>query len=324
MEEPDWQIPARLQPLPERYPFDLLHALRAVVGLRAQIPPDAFTAPILGTERTGNGVLIREDGLVLTIGYLITEAETVWLTTADGGGVPAHVVGIDQATGFGLVQALGRIRLPALEIGDSASLGPGMPVLFAASGGRHHALEAHVVGRDPFAGYWEYLLERPLFTAPAHPFWGGAALVDGAGKLVGIGSLVVQRAEGEGRQADMNMVVPIELLPPILEPMMATGRSPTPPRPWLGIYCGEMQGVVIIRNIAPGGPAEKADLRPGDHIVAVGDTEIGDLAGLWRAVWASGDAGVPVKLSIARGRQVTDIIFASADRAAFLKRPKLH
>ena len=185
----DWEIPSEFQPKPEDYDFDLEGALGAVLGLQATVPDDAFTAGTLGTERAGSGVLIRKDGLVLTIGYLITEAESIWLTSTVGGAVPATVLGYDQETGFGLVQALGRLNVPPLEIGASQRVGAGDRGVVAAEGGRRHAVAATVVARQEFAGYWEYLLDRAVFTAPAHPFWGGAALIGGDGKLLGVGSL---------------------------------------------------------------------------------------------------------------------------------------
>src|SRR6476661_3711541 len=185
----EWEIPAEIQPQPDEWGFDLERALSAVVGLQAAVPEDAFTAAVLGTERAGSGVLIREEGLVLTIGYLITEAESIWLTSSVGGAVPATVIGYDQETGFGLVQALGRLNVPPLEIGASQRVGAGDRGVVAAEGGRRHAVAATVVARQEFAGYWEYLLDRAIFTAPAHPFWGGAALIGGDGSLIGVGSL---------------------------------------------------------------------------------------------------------------------------------------
>src|SRR6266478_6069962 len=116
----DWKVPPNDQPRPADYAFDLEVAMGAVVGLRAMIPEDAFTAQMLGTERAGNGVLIRDSGLILTIGYLITEAESLWLTPLSGPPVPGHALAYDQETGFGLVQALARMDLPALQIGNSS------------------------------------------------------------------------------------------------------------------------------------------------------------------------------------------------------------
>src|SRR4051812_41054112 len=269
MDEPDWKIPDRLQPTPEQYAFDLEEAMRSVLVVRANIPADATTAQMLGTERSGNAVLIGKDGLALTIGYLINEAESVWLTSPEGHVAPAHVVAIDQSSGFGLVQALGKLDLPALQIGDSTEVGRGDAALFAAAGGRHHALKVDIAGRQPFAGYWEYLLEHPFFTHPAHPVWSGGALISDDGKLIGIGSLIVQHSLPGGRQTDLNMVVPTELLTPIMEDLLTRGRSSAPPRPWLGLYCGENEGIVFVQRVTPGGPADQAHLRPGDRIVAV-------------------------------------------------------
>ena len=252
MSDPEWKIPDRLQPKPEHYEFDLEQAQRAVVSIKTTIPSDAFTAPLLGTERAGNGVLINAKGLVLTIGYLVTEAETVWLTTA-AGVVQGHVLAIDQSSGFALVQALGRIELPWLELGASAEVETGAQAVFAGAGGLHHSIAVEVMARRPFAGYWEYLVDRPFFTAPAHPFWGGGALIGEDGKLIGVGSLILQQSTPEGEQTDLNMCVPVELLTPILDDLLSRGRSAAPARPWLGIYCGEDEGHVFVQRISPAG-----------------------------------------------------------------------
>ena len=195
MAEPSaWAFPASLQPKAERLRFDLDATMNAVVMLRTEIPEDAFTAPILGTERFGNGVVIRDDGLVLTIGYLITEAESIWLTTNDGTVVPGHPLAYDFATGLGLVLPLGRLDVPALPSGSAASVGAGDAAIVIGHGGRAHALEAQVFAKREFAGFWEYVLDEALFTTPPHPEWSGAALVGMDGRLVGIGSLFVQEA----------------------------------------------------------------------------------------------------------------------------------
>ena len=213
-----------MRPKPEDWRFDLDHALDAVVLVRAEIPEDAFTAPILGTERAGNGVVIREDGLVLTIGYLITEASVIWLTTNKGAAIGGFPLAYDQATGFGLVQPLGKLGVRPIERGSAAAIRVGENVVVAGHGGRAHALKATVFAKREFAGYWEYVLDEALFTAPAHPQWGGAALIDADGKLVGIGSLLVQEKIDAGTLQG-NMFVPIDLLDPILDDMVKTGRA---------------------------------------------------------------------------------------------------
>jgi S1-C subfamily serine protease len=320
----DWEIPANLQPDPNDYPYDLERTLSAVVGLRSYIPPDAFTAGTLGTERSGSGVVIRESGLVATIGYLITEAETIWITSSDGRAVAGHALAYDQETGFGLVQALGRLNLPALDLGDSDSLKVGDQVVFAASGGRHHSVETRVVGRQEFAGYWEYVLDDAMFTAPAHPFWGGCGLIGGDGKLMGIGSLILQQGDRKGRRLDMNMVVPIGLLSPILNDLLSYGRVNRPARPWLGMFATEADEALVIGGLSDNGPAEQAGVRTGDRVLSVNGEDVGDLAGLWRRVWASGSAGAEVKLRVLRDTGAITISVRSGDRAKFLKSPKLH
>ncbi|MFZ0776980.1 MAG: S1C family serine protease, partial [Xanthobacteraceae bacterium] len=182
----DWKVPSSAQPKADDYSYDLEQALSCVVGLRTIVPPDAFTADTLGTERAGNGVFIRGNGLVLTVGYLITEAETLWITLNDGRSVPGHVLGYDQETGFGLVQALAKLDVPALEIGDSTAASMGERIVVGGFGGRHRSVAARIVAKQEFAGYWEYVLDEAIFTAPAHPNWGGTALIGPAGELLGI------------------------------------------------------------------------------------------------------------------------------------------
>lgn len=320
---PDWEIPANLQPDPEDYGFDLERTLKSVLGLRANVPPDAFTAGTLGTDRVGNGVVIREDGLVLTIGYLITEAETVWLITNDGRAVQGHALAFDQISGFGLVQALGRLGLPAIEFGDSDALKVGAEAVMAAGGGRQHAIEAKVVGRQEFAGYWEYLLDNAIFTAPAHPFWSGSALIGKDGKLLGTGSLILQQGDGK-RRMDMNMIVPVANLRPVLEDLLTTGRVAKPPRPWLGLYAMEGDGGLIVGGVSEKGPAARAGVQQGDRIVALGDDDITDLGTLWRKLWATGPAGTPITLKLNRDGSPVTVRITSADRTSFLRAPRLH
>jgi S1-C subfamily serine protease len=322
----EWEIPAEIQPKADDCAFDLDSALGAVLGLQATIPDDAFTAATLGTERAGSGVLIRKDGLVLTIGYLITEAESIWLTSSVGGAVPGHVLAYDQETGFGLVQALGRLSVPPMELGTGMRVGAGDRAIIAAEGGRRHAIAATVVARQEFAGHWEYLLDRAIFTAPAHPFWGGAALIAGDGRLIGIGSLHVQHANGRQLRRDVNMIVPVDLLPPILDDMLTYGRPNRPARPWLGLYAAEVddEDAVVVAGMSERGPAINSGLKPGDRIVAVRDEPVPSLAAFWRKVWASGPAGTDVVLQVVRDNNPITVRIASRDRTRLLKTPKLH
>jgi S1-C subfamily serine protease len=320
----DWKVPAAVQPDPADYGYDLQRALNAVVGLHTLVPADAFTAETLGTERAGNGVLINEKGLVLTIGYLITEAETVWLHLADGHAVPGHVLGYDQASGFGLVQALARLDLPALRIGQSSAVATGDSVVVAGAGGRARSVAATVVTKQEFAGYWEYVLDEAIFTGPAHPNWGGTAVIGANGELVGIGSLQLQQARETGPGEHLNMVVPIDLLPPILNDLQTLGRPNRPPRPWLGFYVTEVEDKAVVVGLASGGPAQKAKLQTGDMILSVAGQPVNDLVGLFRGIWSLGDAGVEVPLSVFRDGRTFDVRVTSSDRNRFLKTPSVH
>jgi S1-C subfamily serine protease len=319
----EWRITPARQPKPEDYRYDLDGALSSVVGLRAIAPEDAFTAETLGTERAGSGAVIR-DGVVLTIGYLITEAEEIWLATGDGRSVPGHPLASDQVTGFGLVQALGALDLPVLPLGRSASAPPGTPTVIGAAGGRHHSVASFIVGKQEFAGYWEYFLDEAIFAAPAHPFWGGTALIGPAGDLLGIGSLQVEQQGKSGEGVHLNMVVPIDLLHPILDDLLTTGRAKRAPRPWLGLFATEVEGKIFVVGLSSGAPAQRADLHPGDMIVSVAGQPVGNLAGFFRSVWALGSAGVEVPLTVFRDGRSFELRVPSGDRDAFLKPPRMH
>lgn len=318
----EWKVPQAVQPRAEDYSYDLERTLSSVVGLHSIVPPDAFTADTLGVERAGNGVLI-DDGLVLTVGYLITEAETVWLHLGDGHVMQGHALGLDQETGFGLVQALGKIDLPALEIGFSKSADVGERVVVGGAGGRTRSLAGRIAARQEFAGYWEYVLDEAIFTYPAHPNWGGTALISGTGKLIGIGSLQLERARG-GKNEHLNMVVPIDLLNPILDDLRKFGRVNRPVRPWLGVYSTEIEDKVVVVGIAPKGPAARAEIKTGDVVVAVNGDRISTLAGMYRKIWMLGQAGVEVPLTLYRDGVTFDVRVNSSDRAKFLKGPRLH
>jgi S1-C subfamily serine protease len=318
----EWKVPLSAQPRAEDYSYDLERALSSVVGLHSIIPPDGFTAETLGAERAGNGVLI-DDGLVLTIGYLITEAATVWLHLGDGRVVEGHALALDQETGFGLVQALGRIDVPVLPIGSSRAAEIGERVVIGGAGGRTRSLAGRIAAKQEFAGYWEYVLNEAIFTSPAHPNWGGTALISPQGELIGIGSLQLERAR-EGKNEHLNMVVPIDLLPPILDDLRKFGRVNKPPRPWLGLYSTEIEDKIVAVGIAPKGPAARVELKTGDVILAVKGENVSSLAAFYRKVWSLGQAGVEVPLTLYREGVTFEVRVNSSDRQKFLKAPRMH
>jgi len=321
-ETSQWSFPESLQPKPGETQFDLVRALDAAVLVRAEIPEDGFTADVLGTERSGYGVVIGADGLVLTIGYLITEASQVWLTTNRGGVVAGYPLAYDQATGFGLIQPLGKLDAPHLERGLAADVKVGDSAFVIGHGGRKHALKTRLTAKREFAGYWEYLLDEAIFTSPAHPQWGGAALLDAQGDLIGIGSLLVEQVVDD-KSVHANMFVPVDLLNPILESMLKTGRSQHPPNPWLGLYAQEQDGKLVVGHLAAGGPSARAGIKVGDVVRGVDSQPAQTLAQLFRAIWKIGPAGVEVPLTIARGGDVLRIKVKSADRNDYLKKPNL-
>ncbi|WP_338692130.1 S1C family serine protease [Bradyrhizobium sp. 26S5] len=318
----EWKVPPAFQPRPEDYRFDLDRALMSVVGLHSIIPPDAFSAETLGTERAGNGVLI-DDGLVLTIGYLITEAATVWLHLGDGRVVEGHALGFDFESGFGLVQALGRLDLAPLPIGRSAATRVGDSVVVGGAGGRTRSVASQIAAKQEFAGYWEYLLDEALFTYPSHPNWGGTGLINTSGELIGIGSLQLER-ERSGRAEHVNMIVPIDLLNPVLDDLRKFGRVNKPARPWLGMYTTEIDNRLVVVGIASKGPAARAELKTGDVIIAVDGENVTSQTAFYRKLWSLGTAGVDVPLTVYHEGVTFDVTLTSIDRMKLLKAPRLH
>ncbi|HSR72790.1 MAG TPA: S1C family serine protease [Kiloniellales bacterium] len=293
--------------------------LEAVVGIEATIPPEARTADSLGTRRAGAGVVIREDGLVLTIGYLILEAISTELTLNDGRTVPAEVVGYDHETGFGVLRALAPLGIEPIGLGESAALGEDDRVLVAGFGGSDAVIGAEVVSRRDFAGYWEYLLPDAIFTAPPFPSFGGAALIGRDGRLLGIGSLIVADAAEPDTPTPGNMFVPIDALKPILGSLVRTGRREDPARPWLGMQFEALRGRIFVKRVSSGSPADKAGIRADDVVVAVAGEPVGTLIDLYRKVWSLGPAGVEVPLTVLTDGGTAEVTVTSGDRYDYLK-----
>lgn len=320
---PDWQAPKSAQPKPENYDYDLEQALGAMVALRSTVPPEAFSAETLGTERQGNAVHIG-NGQVLTIGYLINEADTIWLSFSDGSVQQGTVLGYDHETGFAIVQTLGQVKVPALEFGDSSAIRIGDAVVVAGAGGRRRSVAAEVTGRQEFAGYWEYLVEDAIFTSPSHPNWGGTALLGAGGDLVGIGSLQLERAKEGGEAEPINMFVPIDLLKPIIKDLRMHGRPNRPARPWIGAHAAEIDGNLVVIGRAKHGPARAAGLQRGDLIIGVAGEHVQDLGGFYRRIWSLGKAGVEVPLLVVRDGKKVEVRVVSGDRSQMAKAPRLH
>jgi serine protease Do len=288
----------------------------SVVKLRSRAVAGARTAPMLGTQREGTGVVIDGNGLVLTIGYLILEAESIELSTADGHSVPATVVAYDAETGFGLVRALGALPITPATFGDSTGVAARDPVFIVGFDG---VAPAYVVSRRRFVGYWEYLLNEAIYTAPATVNWAGAALLDRQRRLVGIGSLAVPDAIGPDSQVPGNLFVPIDHLKPLLADLIARGRSPAPPRPWLGVYTREVEGNVIVTRVAEDGPADRAPLRIGDVIVALGGQTIKDQADFYQRIWRSGEPGREIPLDVLREGRIQRVTVKSIERDRYYR-----
>jgi len=305
--------------------FDLEASVSAVRSLRSHVPPDARTANSLGTEREGNAVVIDDSGLLVTIGYLISEATDVSIGAPGGHDVAAQVVAYDHATGFGLIRTITPLDVPALELsGAPDDPGAGDSVVIASAGGVDCSILGRVVDRREFAGSWEYMIDAALFTSPLHPRWSGAALIrPGDGSLVGIGSLFVQEV-GEDVETPGNMFVPVSLLQPVLTEMLETGRAGSLARPWVGMHAAEALGHLVVSNVMENGPADRAGITPGDIIREVEGESVETLSEMYARMWAAGDPGDDIVFGITRGARVMEIVIRSADRHDFLHHPPRH
>ncbi len=289
----------------------------AVVRLSATIPAQARTAGSLGTEREGNGIVIDRQGHILTIGYLILEASRLEIKTGGGKKVAAQYVGYDHASGFGLLRAVPPLDVTPLELGESAGVKVADAVRIVTAGEAAQG-PARVMSRDAFVGYWEYLLEDSIYVAPAHPDYGGAALVDENGRLIGVGSILTRFHIASVGWVPCNMFVPIDLLKPILADLIATGAARRPPQPWMGLHGEDVQGRVFITRVSEKGPSAAAGLKPGDIILSVKDKPVDGLADFYRQVWALGVAGTPIPLRVLKGDRIEEIVVNSGDRRQYL------
>jgi S1-C subfamily serine protease len=278
----------------------------AVVGIRAQIPPDRPSAATLGAERWGSGVIVDPDGTVLTVGYLVLEATALEVVLRDGRTVAARVLGHDFESGLAVIMLGGGGPYPAVALGRSDPVGPGHPVSVVGMNEERRlvARMAAVTAVRRFVAYWEYLLERALWVAPQHPAFGGAVLVDSDGAVIGLVSLRLERE---------NLAIPIDLFPPVREALVSQGRPARPARPWLGLRAVAVDGGVGIAGVSPAGPAHAAGLRHGDVIVRLNGDRVGDLEDFYRKLWRTG-VGSELELTVYRGGQLETVTLRSRDR----------
>lgn len=297
----------------------LAQAVNAVIKVKVKAVPNARSLTTLGAEREGSGIIVGPNGLVLTIGYLIVEAESIELEDNAGKVLPATLVAYDHASGFGLVRSLVPLAIPPVELGDSGKLGESDSAIFASAGGIDAASSTTVVSRRRFAGYWEYMIDDAIFTSPPRFDHSGAALIDKSGALVGVGSLIVSDSSASPRRLPGNMFVPINLLKPILDELVKSGTSSRGRHPWLGITSQEMEGRVFISKVQSDGPAERAGLRAGDILLAVGATRVAKLEEFYNALWQGTRPGDELTLTVLQGAEVKTLVVKSMDRTEYMR-----
>lgn len=303
--------------------FDALtRAMQAVVGLQVTATEGARSIETLGRERSGSGVVIGSDGLILTIGYLMLEADAIQVTTHDNRVIPARAVGYDLATGFGLVRPLLPLRgIQPVSLG-TASETPARSPLIAATGGSEGGMgPTQLLSTRPFSGYWEYHIDGALFTSPPLRNHSGAPLFNQRGELLGIGSLFVGDTLGDSRGIPGNMFVPVDLLKPILAEMQQTGSTRVSHRPWLGLTSTEQGGRVQIVRVSRESPADAAGLGAGDVVLAIDGERVNTLEGFYKKLWARSDPEGEVLLTVLQGAQIRQVTVKAVDRMKTMRRP---
>ncbi|MGH8713318.1 MAG: S1C family serine protease [Casimicrobiaceae bacterium] len=300
--------------------LDAARVFGAIVKVSAHAVPDARSERSLGSQREGSGVVIGDNGLILTIGYLIVEADQVDVVDDHGRTLPAQVVGYDQSSGLGLVRPLVPFKPTPLRLGNSARVAESDPVLIVNHGGREQATLAYVVSRRPFTGDWEYLLDQAIYTSPPAMGWSGAALIGKDGSLLGVGALILSDATEAEPHVPGNLFVPIDLLKPVLPELIRSGHPAGPARPWLGVGADEVQGRLIVTRVSPDGPAERAGLKAGDIILAVAGEAVRSQAELYRKIWGRGAAGSDIPLRLLQGIDVHDVNVHSIDHVDYFRR----
>jgi len=298
---------------------DAEEMISAVVRVKMKAIAGARSNASLGSTRDGTGVVIDEKGHIVTIGYIVIEADSIEVTTQDGRTVPATLVGYDHASGFGLLRSTVPLKVKPMTLGDPAQLEVRDPVMILPAGGREAATFAYVVSRRPFAGSWEYMLDSAIFTSPPTMQWAGAALVDRDGKLVGVGSLLVRDTVEPGSPLPGNMFVPVDILKPILPDLIAKGRRAGSARPWLGVATESAQGRLFVTRVSPDSPADRAGIRAGDILLGVGVEAVKNHEELYHKMWSIGPAGVDVPLRVLQGADVRDLKVRSIDRFEYFK-----
>lgn len=315
-------------PRPDRsaLSYDLDQALSAIVRLHADVDEHCVTASTLGAEREGAGIVIDENGLILTVGYLIVEARDVTISILGRGEpVVGEAIAYDHETGLGMVRSVEPLGIAPLPLGSARNILAGDGVTVSGYGGYEQAIAAKVVVRQEFAGSWEYMLDNAIYTTPLHPYWGGAALIADDGTLAGVGSLYLEEPIGDGTdRRPGNMFVPVDELLPIFDDLVSTGRAQRPPRPWVGIHVTEAEHRLYVTNVTEDGPGQRAGIQAGDAVLSIEGVPVDTLSEMYRSLWSAGEAGVEIRYTVLRDDDVVNIRVTSGDRYAFLDLPQRH
>lgn len=255
----------------------------SIVRFQAYIPEECRSSRILGGFRQGTGLVINSQGHILTVGYLIMEATEVQVILADDTTVQAKVAGVDFETGFGILQLVDSVDVPAIAIGRSSQVSDDQLTLtIGGSTGEQTRIvtNGRIFSTGLFIGYWEYLLENALYVVPQNPAFGGSPLLNIEGEAIGVVSLQLNQHQG------MNLAIPVDLLHTIETELVQYGRVISRvPRSWIGVYHAPYTEGVIVVDVVQEGPAHKAGIQKGDIITHINDVRITGEEHFLRQLW---------------------------------------
>jgi S1-C subfamily serine protease len=294
--------------------------MQSVVRVDALVPEGARTAATHGRERTGTGVVLDANGLVLTVGYIVAEASSVLVTFSDGEKVPSQIVAYDHASGIALLRANRRVATKPVKLAKAQSGKKDEHALIVPSEGEA-SIKAVKIGKiKKFTSGWEYVMDDAIYTYPPSTDFAGSALLSQRGELLGIGALVTIDIDIDPKvRVPGNVFIPINSVQNILGDLLTQGRSEESQRPWLGLHLKETKQGIKVNAVEEDGPAEASGIKTGDTIVAVEQMKVKSLNHFYKRIWEDFEPGEKIHLLVLRDDQYANVPVESVDLYKWLK-----
>jgi S1-C subfamily serine protease len=294
-------------PMPTPPAKEDLAVFDSLVEVNATVSSSARTAREYGTRRSGNGVVLDASGLIVTIGYVVAEAQSIEVTFSSGETNLARVVAFDDHTGLALLRPFQDIVTTPAQLGKSKGLKKDQKVMILGGAGRDSAQTVSIGKISRFAGGWGYVVDDAIHTHPPNTDFSGSALLTEAGELVGIGALVSIDIDIDPKvRVPGNVFVPVDQLTGVLGQLIVSGRQEEQ-RAWLGMEARKTKEGMVVSRVMEGGPAADSGIASGDRIVAVNQQAVSSLADFYDKVWQSTAPGESVHLLLLRGDHYANV-----------------